>query len=516
MPGLDNTILETVDHRTAIARIQHDIRTDFIWAPHLAAVFQFCGDRLWDQLRRDLRSGAYEPELPVSIRVPKLGGFTRPGSILAPADRLVYQVLADICAPTIENQLDRGRVFSNIYQPDLSTGAMFASQGDGWTQMQNHVRNMAAKGGHFVVGDIAHYFERVPQHHLINLVRASGAQPEVIRLLEEIFLAFQERESFGIIQGVYPSDLLGNFYLSDLDAQCELKGWQSARFVDDFYIHFEDRRAAERGLSDVIDALRRDGLHLNEHKSGIREAQDVIWEETELDRLLDEAREEVMGEHHGLHFEYGFTTEWDEDPNEEELRVSSIERIYSSINDYPHATDKIERFCLPILRSARSEVAIDRALEGVRERPHLVRLYLAYLAELAKHDEDVSGRVQEILIQNDLSFDYQLLFLISALLNAKGIRREATLKAVRLLQDRSIHPSVRAMAAIFAARHGTPQHRRSVRTSYEDEGSVFVQSAILYSSMYFTATERKTCIRAWGGHSFVNSLIAGAIRQIID
>jgi hypothetical protein len=514
MPGLDTAILNTVDHQTAIARIQHDIRTDFIWAPHLAAIFQFCGDRLWDQLRRDLRGGSYEPELPISIRVPKPGGFTRPGAILNPEDRLVYQILADLCAPTVEQHLDRQRVFSNIFQPEPSTGAMFASQGDGWKRMQSHIRTMAEEGGHFVVGDIAHYFERVPQHHLINLIRASGAPPEVIRLLEEVFLAFQERDSFGIIQGVYPSDLLGNFYLSDLDAQCELRGWQSARFVDDFYIHFDQRRSAERGLSDIIDALRRDGLHLNEHKSGIRDAEDLIWEETELDRLLDEAWDEVVDEHDGFHFEYGFTTEWDDDPDEEQLRVVSIERIYASIEEYPHAVDKIERFCLPILRTARSQVAIDRAIKGVRERPHLARLYLSYLAELARHDADISSRVQQILIENDLSFDYQRLFLISALLNATGIQREATLKAVRLLQDRAVHPSVRAVAAIFAARHGTPQHRRSVRTSYEDEASAYVKGAILYASMYFTGPERKTCIRAWGGHNLTNSLIAEATRQI--
>jgi hypothetical protein len=45
---------------------------------------------------------------------------------------------------------------------------------------------------------------------------ASGCAPEVARLLEEVLLAFQERNSFGIIQGVFPSDLLGNFYFRTL------------------------------------------------------------------------------------------------------------------------------------------------------------------------------------------------------------------------------------------------------------------------------------------------------------
>jgi len=516
MPGLDQTILATVDHQVALDRIAHDIRTDFIWAPHLAAIFRFSGDRLWDQLRRSLASGSYQPELPISIDVPKPQGFTRPGSILTPKDRLIYQVLADLSAPTVEGQLDRSRVFSNEFAPEPGTGAMFASQGEGWTRMQTRIREMANAGGHFVVGDVAHYFERVPQHHLINLLRASGIAPEVINLMEEMFLAFQERDSFGIVQGVYPSDLFGNFYLSDLDAQCELSGWGSTRFVDDFFIHFDTRRDAERGLSHIIAALRRDGLHLNENKSGIRLAEDLIWEETELDRLLDQAWDDVMTEHEGFEFEYGFTTEWDVEPDEEELRVTSIERIYESIEQYPHAVDKIERFCLPILRSARSTVAVERALEGVRERPHLARLYLSYLSELARTNSEVSGRIQSILTENDLAFDYQRLFLLSSLLNACEIGRASTLKAVRLLQDQSIHPAVRAIAAIFASRHGSPQHRRSVRTTYENEPSSYVRAAILYSSMYFTGAEKRTCIRAWGGHNGTNALLAEAIRQIND
>ena len=72
--------------------------------------------------------------------------------------------------------------------------------------------------------EIANYFERIPQHHLVNLIIASGCPTEVARLLEEMLLAFQERDSLGIIQGLFPSDLFSNFYLSDVDAYCEIQG----------------------------------------------------------------------------------------------------------------------------------------------------------------------------------------------------------------------------------------------------------------------------------------------------
>ena len=512
MPNLDKAILRTVNPKASIDKILHDIRTDFIWAPHLEAVFKFCGDTLWDRLRSDLRSGKYAPELPISIQVPKPGGFNRPGSILVPTDRLTYQILADLTAPTVEKQLNRSRVFSNILSPEPGTGAMFALQGEGFKRMQNHIRSIAETGGYFVVGDIANYFERVPQHHLINLLLASCIPSKVINLLEMVLSAFRERRSFGIVQGVYPSDLFGNFYLSHLDAHCEIKRWDSARFVDDFYIHFGKRHEAELGLGEIINILRSDGLHLNETKSGIKLAKDVVWEETELDRLFDQAWEEVTKEHEGFQFEYGFTSEWDNTPDEQELQVTSIEQIYQSIDEYPHAIDKIERFCLPFLRTAGSTVAIKRSLEGVHKRPHLAQLYLSYLAKLAKENSDVSSKMQSILTKNELTFDYQRLFLLSALFYAANIKPTTTLKALRMLQDHSVHHAVRGVAAIFAARHGTPIQRRIVRTTYENESSGYVQAAILYSSRYFPMPERQTCIRAWGGHNFTNTLMAQAVK----
>ncbi len=136
-------------------------------------------------------------------------------------------------------------------------------------------------------------FERLPQHHLVNLMAAASCAPEVVGLLEEMMLAFRERNSFGIIQGVYPSDALGNFFLSDFDAYCELADILSARYVDDIYMGFPSEPAARQGLGRLIETLRKDGLHLNEYKSKIMAAADVIREETAIDRLFDEIREEV-------------------------------------------------------------------------------------------------------------------------------------------------------------------------------------------------------------------------------
>lgn len=409
-----------------------------------------------------------------------------------------------------------------------SEGHLFEPEHLCWDRFQISLRKLASKGGYFVKADVANYFERVPQHHLINLMIASGCSPEAVRLLEEMLLAFQERDSFGIIQGVFPSDLLGNFYLSDIDAYCEIYGISSVRFVDDLYLRFGSLPDARRGLIRIINRLRQEGLHLNEYKSGIRAAQNIIREETELDHLFSQTVEEIREERKAgkesieVVTGYGFAAGWefeeeDEDDEEEDdeydLTNVAIERLYESIEDYPRQADKIERFCLPFLRASGSDIGVQRALNGVVERPHLSRLYLSYLSRFVPTERAVSKNLAELLDSPMLVLDYQRMYLLGALMGAAKIDRNTVNSALRLLGQSSVGQEVRALAAIFAARHGTPQQRRTVRLSYENEESAYVRAAILYASRHFTGTEQKVCTKAWGGHNTLNALIGHALRS---
>lgn len=265
MPGLDRRIIVQIDHESVIAHVKADIRSDFILAPHYNAVISQAGDDLWEQLKQQLGAGTYQPDLPISISVPKERFFTRPGSILRPADRFLYQALVDHVMDELENSLDRERSFSHV--PSDEAGQMFVSNHESWERFQARVAEICNESEFILKADISHYFERLPQHHLVNLMSAAGCVSEVVSLLEEMMLAFRERNSFGIVQGVYPSDALGNFFLSDFDAYCELADILSARYVDDIYMGFPSEAKARQGLASLIETLRKDGLHLNEYKS---------------------------------------------------------------------------------------------------------------------------------------------------------------------------------------------------------------------------------------------------------
>ena len=499
MPGLNTRLLDTVDPERLISRIRADIRTDFILSPHLSSVFVHARNELWDQTQDKLSGGSYEPDLPLTISVPKENGFYRPGSILLPEDRVVYQLLVDESIDALEEQLDRDRTFSHL--PINNEDEIFASSHDGWERYQAKIIQMCGDYGFMVKADIANYFERIPQHHLINLMNSSGCNTSATNLLKEVLLAFQERDSFGIIQGVYPSDVLGNYYLSEFDAYCELNEIPSARYVDDIFMAFETEREAKLGMVNLVDHLRREGLHLNEHKSGVRTSASVIREESAIEELFEAAREEARESLDDyIESGYGFTAEWgDEEPEEVDIELLATEILYDAKVDYPKYGDRIERFCLPLLRSIGSDYAIEDVLTLLADKQHLTRIYHSYLSRFTPSTPELVRELVSILADDLLVTDFEKMYLLGSLFNAAEIPRRACNKALHWLQSREITQETRALSAIFVAKHGTANQKRAVRLAYENEPSAYARSAMLYASKYFTTAEKRTCRRAWGG-----------------
>ena len=307
-------------------------------------------------------------------------------------------------------------------------------------------------------------------------------------------LAFRERNSFGIIQGVYPSDTLGNFFLSDFDAYCELADIPSARYVDDIYMGFPSELDARHGLANLIETLRKDGLHLNEYKSKIMPADEVIREETAIDRLFNEIREEVQDdETYARASPYGFEAEWEDVEDEEEddkddrghLENAAVGRLMENIENYPNQEDQIEKFCLPILRSAASDSAVEHALENLKEKPHQTRLYFSYISSFVRSNPEVVDALQRLIADETVS-DYQRMFLLAATAPSAAVERSTVNTAIQWLQNPRIAKETRAMAAIFAAKHGVAVQKRAVRISYEGEQSEYVRSAILFASKYLS------------------------------
>ena len=521
MTGLDPTIVSALDHTLALQRIQNDVRSDFIIAPHYSSVYTNIGNELWDEVERDLRSGNFNPGPPITIDVPKSNGLTRPGSILLPKDRLVYQLLVDFVAPTAEENLDRNRVFSNVLI-DPPDPRMFSSSSDNWSNMRNEIRAYCESDDiHFAIkADIACFFERLYQHNLINLLHSCGCNTNAVKLLERLLSAWMEKDSHGILQGMFPSDFLGNFYLYGLDSDLLVRDTPFVRYVDDIYVFYETKNQARKGLMNLCRSLRHEGLHLNAKKTRILPVRDLLIEETIVDRLFEEARDEIESENVIVDW-YSFQIIWQEPETREEERqieIEATERLFHEINNTDvdaKTSEKIEKFCLPFLGFVGSEVAVQRAINGMGERPHLSRLYATYLGAVAKENEAIVNELEELIVEQNSPYDWQTLWILASLIPVERLKTRTVNAIFRLLRDPARSIVLRALCAIAIGRHGSPGQRRNLKHHYADEPSEYVRSAIVFATRYFPTPERRTCLGAWGSHSDINSLIASAVSKLV-
>lgn len=229
--------------RVAWSRVEKDRRTDFligdfeylVYAAHATSLLQALEQRFVDEA--DFGS---EP-LRV-IRVPKdtHSHTTRPGAVPEIDDRIVYQSLVDDIAEAVEPQLipiQERVVHSYRYGGNREDSDMFAGiEEASYKTFQDRVEEIAERRAYLVVADIAAFYERLYHHVLENLLRGLGTPAETVGRLMRLLRRMRRGNSYGIPQGLWPSDYIGNLYLDSVDKFLVRLGFDYCRFVDDIRI----------------------------------------------------------------------------------------------------------------------------------------------------------------------------------------------------------------------------------------------------------------------------------------
>jgi hypothetical protein len=526
--GMDAPMVDKIDWNLALKRISHDLRSDFIYAPHLGFIYSKAGEELITQVKTELKSGQYSPGVPLTIEVPKsfrirvavplkrLGpSFSRPGSILLPHDRLLYQALADQAAPIVAVKTDSTRSFSHqLADPD--SASMFLPTRTCWSALQealtNHAKSDANK--YILKIDVANFFGSLNLHTLINVLNDSGYPPSYSARLEAILTSYTgERSSRGILQGIYPSDLFGNYYMVPIDRFIDEYGVPSARYVDDIYVFVENVEAADQLLRQLIPTLRTYDLVLNENKSVLMPKSALRTEEPDLEALFAAAVEEIAEQVDDDDFDadYGFQSEWEEEEtDEEELELKATTILFDSLSDYPGQEENIERFCLPLFSTTASDYALKHVLDALKKRPAMTQIYASYVAKFL--DEEGVQKTLWALLKDPLLADWQKMWILAALSQASDHEDGGVKIALTLLKDGNRHDALRAVAAIFVGRFGDHVRRKTLIATYPSV-SQYVQAAIYFSSRRWPLAERNTAKASWGSHSSLNTFISIAMAK---
>ena len=514
--GLDNSVIEKFNKELSVKRIQKDIQSDLIFAPHLNIIYHQASDELFDQLINKLKSGKYFPRLPITINAIKPNGFNRIGSILEPYDRLAYQAIIDVIAPHVEKAIDRTQVFSNRLLTADPEGNMFEKSNQSYQLFKDRVTNICRSGKYEYVlkADVASYFDRLYQHILCNLLYSTGIDKNAVSFLEKFLLQLTQNDSHGIIQGVLPSDLLGNFCLCDIDASHSMEGLEFARYVDDMYIFFNELNDAKVHKVRLSNWLKEDGLTLNESKTKIYKTTTLLKEETEIDLLFDEAKKEVVKGTINLGYDTNvfWNLEADIKMDDDDVELEATKKLFDTAADFDIRL-KIERFCLPVFSAFDSDHPLEYVISNYAKEPSMSQIYFGYLNKMIRIMPELSYEIEDLLNDSNLIFDYQKKWIYASLLYSSKLS-EATIKfALADLQNPKKNIGLRSICAILVGKYGTASYRRILKKHYPSENSEFVKSAILYSSQYFPSQERDTCYTAWSGHNETNSLIVAAIKK---
>ncbi|WP_370204369.1 RNA-directed DNA polymerase [Bradyrhizobium diazoefficiens] len=531
--------MSKIDWKLALARVSHDLRSDFIYAPHIGFIYAKAGEELIQEVLGALASGKYSPAVPITIEVPKsyrirvavkperLGpSFSRPGSILLPHDRLLYQALADQAALIVAQRTDHTRSFSHrLASPD--SVSMFLPTRTCWNALQTALleHSKAEEVKYILKIDVANYFGSMNLHTLMNVLNDSGYVGELSGRLEAVLTSYtSQRSSRGILQGMFPSDLFGNFYMEPIDRFLKEYGVSAARYVDDIYIFLDSVESADRLLGQLIPKLRYYDLVLNEAKCMIMPKRQLHTEEPDLQALFNDAVDEIRDQMNDEDFDadYGFQSEWEdgddedddddeaEDEVEDDLDLKATKLLFNSIGKYLGQEENIERFCLPLFTKAESDYSLQHVLESFKKRPSMAQIYASYVAKFL-HSPNVLDALLALLVDIELS-DWQKMWILAALSQTEK-HKDASVKIVLdILQDTSRHETLRAVAAIFVGRFGDHSRRHTLLGIYTASSS-YMQSAIYFSSRKWPKAERLTAKNNWGSHSDLNRLLTLAMNK---
>ncbi len=267
--GTDRLMEEVVAHanaEVALKRVRKNKGSPGIDGMTVAELPTYLATN-WEDLRRQLLAGTYQPK-PVKRQViPKSGGGVRELGIPCALDRFIQQAILQVLQPR----------FDPLFSPHSYGFRPGRRAHDAVRAAQQYIQ----EGRRWVVDvDLEKFFDRVNHDVLMGKLARRIGDKRLLRLIRRYLEAgimvngvVMERQE-GAPQGGPLSPILANVLLDEVDKELEKRGHAFARYADDCNVYVRSRRAGERVMRTLRRLFTRLRLRVNEAKSAVASPPD--------------------------------------------------------------------------------------------------------------------------------------------------------------------------------------------------------------------------------------------------
>lgn len=502
----------------ASKRVLADMKTDFIISEFEGKILERFGGEVAAKIEAEIGKGRgngldYEPSPLRTIEVPKRDFTIRIGAAPAIHDRVYFQALCDAIAPQIESKLvDKDFLFSyRLNGPDAEQ--MFKSPSEAYASFAQRLTELCGEGDSWVVeADVAAYFSHVYHHKLLNILRGFECEQVVVEALGGLLRRWSTGVSYGLPQGLWPSDLLGNAYLHHLDARMLIDDWRYLRYVDDIRVFTDSEISGKRALLSIARELGHWGLSLNSAKTAILRAEDFCGRLRPASEKLQElvSKRRQFMEHLNPYFSAFDGPEANPLEADDESQILTI--LMEATAQHPVVESDV-KFCLSSLFGHGVEEAKDVALGLLQSDPHLTSYVINYLASVG-HDEKIGSTLRDFLTSDDNLYDWQEMWILRYFFTAGSMPDGIRPTLQKIVSNRNKNNASRCVAIHLLGELGELTDWESLKHQFDDEDSPWVRSYIVLGTNKLPRAERNHAYKYWATSHWLVGLATKYVEEV--